>query len=167
MGSLDSDVDLAGLPDILHTSECVSTDFTAIASTLNTAPVTLAALAKECCEVTCLLSRFQKTLEASPHLADVFSEHFNAFSASLLGSVASDLSFLKLAADRIRPQRRDSGVTDVDEPSSGLTIIWNEDRLKQSLSRLRETKRNLGFLLDCVEECVTSTEIMDWPLTVT
>ena len=152
MGSLDCDAKMAGLPEILHASESVSSDYTAIASTLNTAPVTLAALAKECCEVTSLLGRLQKALVVSPHLADLLSEHFDASSDSLLKTVASDLSFLKLAADRIRPQRRDSGVTDVDQPSPSLTIIWNEDRLKQSLFRLRDTRRDLAFLLGCVRE---------------
>jgi hypothetical protein len=152
MGSLDSDVDFSGLPEILQTSESVSGDFTAIASTLNTAPVTLAALAKECSEVTSLLSRFQNALETSPHLSEVISEHFSTSSTKLLGSVAADLSFLKLAAGRIRPSRRDSGITDVDESTSSLTIIWNEDRLKQAIARLHDTRRDLGFVLDCIRK---------------
>src|SRR5205814_260214 len=68
----------------------------------------------------------------------------------ILKLMAPDLSMLKLSASRIRPKCRDSGLTGIEE-KPGLVIIWNEEILRQSATRLRSNRVALSFLLDAIQ----------------
>jgi hypothetical protein len=152
-GSFESDPDVFGLSALLKICAVVSSDFTSISSCLNTAPVTLAALAKECHAVGDVLGRFEEVVHSSPQLSDLVSGQFGDSCHALLNSISSDLSCLKQSAGRIRPRDRDSdsAVTGIDDSASRLIIIWNEDILKQRTQSLRESRISLAFLVHCVQ----------------
>jgi hypothetical protein len=152
MASNGADSDTFELRGLVLRSERVTRDFSNIAASLNTAPLTLAALAKECQALTRLLNRVEEALQSPTEQSSSPLKEFGVSCDTRLRALESDLSFLETSAGRIRPASRDSGVIDVGETASSLIIIWNEESLKQATRRLKEHSRDFRFLLDCIQE---------------
>ncbi|GKT54455.1 ankyrin repeat protein [Colletotrichum tofieldiae] len=145
-----------GLADLIRTSQLLTDRYTLVANSLNTAPVTLAALAEECRAVTDALRRFKYLRDTIPETLVFDPVLLDQSCHDALNSISNSLSSLDVYSTRIRPATSDSAV---DMSSGHLTIIWNEDSLKQILHQIKTSRQSLAFLLNCVprlSEHVTS-----------
>ncbi|KAK1976756.1 ankyrin repeat-containing domain protein [Colletotrichum cereale] len=146
----------AGLADLIRTSQLLADRFDVLAKSLNTAPVTLAAVAKECRAVTDTLRRFEYVRHIIPETLIFDPILLDESCHDPLNSVSNDLSSLDVYSTRIRPATSDSSV---DMSSGQITIIWNEAYLKQMIRQIKISRQSLAFLLNCVprlSEHVTS-----------
>ncbi|KAL0935853.1 ankyrin unc44 [Colletotrichum truncatum] len=144
----------AGLADLMRISLLLTERYGHMANSLNTAPVTLAALAKECQATTDALRRFQYLRQTIPETLVFDPVLLDDSCHEALKSISTNLSSLDHYSTRIRPSTSDSAV---DMSMGQLTIIWNEDSLKQTLRQLKTSRQSLAFLLNCVpSEHVTS-----------
>ncbi|WQF77225.1 Putative ankyrin repeat-containing domain superfamily [Colletotrichum destructivum] len=144
----------AGLADLIRTSQLLADRYTLVANSLNTAPVTLASLATECRAVTDALRRFKYLRETIPETLVFDPVLLDQSCHDALHSISNSLSSLDTYSTRIRPATSDSAV---DMSSGQLTIVWNEDSLKQILHEIKTSRQSLAFLLNCVpSEHVTS-----------
>ncbi|KAK2731510.1 ankyrin unc44 [Colletotrichum kahawae] len=144
----------AGLADLIRTAQLLDDRYAQMANSLNTAPVTLAALAKECKAVTDALRRFKYLRQTIPETLVFDPVLLDESCHEALDAVATNLSQLDFYSARIRPATSDSAV---DMSNVQLTIIWNEDTLRQIHRQLRTSRQSLAFLLNCVpSEHVTS-----------
>lgn len=129
------------LEDLTSTCRQVAEDCFSIANSLNTGPVTLSALAKECRAITSGLERVHDLSKATE--GDV--ESVRASKNQYINYIAKDIHELRSAIKRIKAQDRDSGI-DLAEPH--LIIVWNEPILKESLGRMRTHQASLHTLLN-------------------
>ncbi|KAH6970798.1 ankyrin repeat-containing domain protein [Ilyonectria sp. MPI-CAGE-AT-0026] len=129
------------LQDLIATCAQVAEDCSSIANSLNTGPVTLAALSRECRAITDALSRVNDLSKAT----DGDIETVRASNNEYIYSVSRDVHELRGAVKRIKAQDRDSGI-DLAEPH--LIIVWNEAALKTSLGRMRTHQASLHTLLN-------------------
>ncbi|KAI8182274.1 putative ankyrin repeat protein [Colletotrichum sp. SAR 10_86] len=144
----------AGLADLTRTAQLLADRYAQMSNSLNTAPVTLAALAKECKAVTDALRRFKYLRQTIPETLVFDPVLLDESCHEALDAVATNLSQLDFYSARIRPATSDSAV---DVSNGQLTIIWNEDILRQIHRQLRTSRQSLAFLLNCVpSEHVTS-----------
>ncbi|KAJ3525758.1 hypothetical protein NM208_g11503 [Fusarium decemcellulare] len=141
MDPLRSRVEKESLEDLIDTCDSLSDDFKSVANCLNTSPVTLSALAKECRAITDALGRL---FELSRTI-DGDTEDVRASNNEFVYSVAKDVHELRVALKRIRGPDRDSGIH-LNEPQ--LIIVWNEVALKEALGRLRTHQASLHTLLN-------------------
>ncbi|KAK1998137.1 ankyrin [Colletotrichum falcatum] len=137
----------AGLADLILTSQLLADRFDLVAKSLNTAPVTLAAVAKECRAVTDALRRFKYLRNASPETRLFDPVLLDDSCHDALNSISHNLSLLDAYSARIRPATSDSHV---DMSSGQITIIWNEAYLKQMIRQTKISRQSLAFLLNCV-----------------
>ncbi|KAF4467440.1 ankyrin 3 [Fusarium albosuccineum] len=141
MDPLRSRVEKESLEDLIDTCDSLSDDFKSVANCLNTSPVTLSALAKECRAITDALGRlFELSRTIDGDIEDV-----RASNNEFVYSVAKDVHELRVALKRIRGPDRDSGIH-LNEPQ--LIIVWNEVALKEALGRLRTHQASLHTLLN-------------------
>ncbi|KAF9873664.1 ankyrin unc44 [Colletotrichum karsti] len=144
----------AGLADLIRTAQLLAERYDCTANSLNTAPVTLAAVAKECRAVTDALRRFKYLRQTIPETLVFDPVLLDDSCHEALDALSKNLSSLDFYSTRIRSSSTDG---DVDMSTGHLTIIWNEDNLKQILRKLRTSRQSLAFLLNCVpSEHVTS-----------
>ncbi|KDN72212.1 hypothetical protein CSUB01_10046 [Colletotrichum sublineola] len=144
----------AGLPLLIHTSQLLADRFDLVAKSLNTAPVTLAAVAKECRAVTDALRRFKYLRDTIPETIVFDPILLDDSCHDALNSISENLSTLNVYSTRIRPATSDSAV---DMSSGQITIIWNEAYLKQMIRQTKISRQSLAFLLNCVpSEHITS-----------
>ncbi|KAK1463914.1 hypothetical protein CMEL01_12675 [Colletotrichum melonis] len=142
------------LADLIRTSQLLTDRYSTVANSLNTAPVTLSDLAKECRAVTDALRRFKYLRETIPETLVFDPVLLDQSCQDALDSINTDLSSLDFYSTRIRPATSDSAV---DMSSGQITIIWNEDSLRQIQRQLKTNRQSLTFLLNCVpSEHVTS-----------
>lgn len=137
----------AGLAHLIRTSQLLAERYGRMANCLNTAPVTLAALAKECRAVTDVLHRFRYLRETIPETLVFDPVVLDESCYDALDTIWKNLSSLDLTSTRINPAASDSAS---DVSKGQLIIIWNEDSLKQTLHNLKTTRQSLAFLLNCV-----------------
>ncbi|KAI8156328.1 putative ankyrin repeat protein [Colletotrichum sp. SAR 10_70] len=137
----------AGLADLIRTAQLLADRYAQMSNSLNTAPVTLAALAKECKAVTDALRRFKYLRQTIPETLVFDPVLLDESCHEALDAVATNLSQLDFYSARIRPATSDSAV---DVSNGQLTIIWNEDTLRQIHRQLRTSRQSLAFLLNCV-----------------
>ncbi|CCF36046.1 hypothetical protein CH063_07701 [Colletotrichum higginsianum] len=135
----------AGLADLIRTSQLLADRYTLVANSLNTAPVTLASLATECRAVTDALRRFKYLRETIPETLVFDPVLLDQSCHDALHSISNSLSSLDIYSTRIRPATSDSAV---DMSSGQLTIVWNEDSLKQILHEIKTSRQSLAFLLN-------------------
>ncbi|WDK14781.1 hypothetical protein CGRA01v4_06062 [Colletotrichum graminicola] len=146
-----------GLADLIRASELLADRFDLVAKSLNTAPVTLTAVAKECRAVTDALRRFKYLRETIPETLVFDPVLLDESCHDALNSIFNDLSSLDIYSTRIRPATSDSNV---DMSSGQITIIWNESYLKQMIRQTKISRQSLAFLLNCVpSEHVTSKNL--------
>ncbi|TEA14099.1 Ankyrin repeat domain-containing protein 50 [Colletotrichum sidae] len=146
----------AGLADLIRTARILADRYNDMANTLNTAPVTLAALAKECSSVTDALRRFKYLRQTIPETLVFDPVLLDDSCREALDAISGNLGSLDRYSTRIRPATA-GGDSAVNMPKEKVTIIWNEDRLKHTLSQLKASRQSLAFLLNCVpSEHVTS-----------
>lgn len=148
MDRLKSRIEQESLEDLVDTCDQLSDDCKNIANCLNTGPVTLAALAKECRAIADALRRLydlSSTVKGGPDVARASSNDF-------VYSVSKDVHELRSALKRIKMPDRDSGIS-MSEPQ--LLIVWNEAALKQFLGRLRTHQASLHTVLN------TATRLVD------
>lgn len=141
MDHLQSRVEKANVEDLINICEQLSEECRGISNCLNTSPVTLAALAKECRAITDALERLHelsRTLEGG-------AESVRASNNGFVYSVSKDVHELRAALKRIKGPDRDSGIH-LGEPQ--LVIVWNEAALKTFLGRLRIHQASLHTLLN-------------------
>ncbi|KAM6525460.1 hypothetical protein FALCPG4_011002 [Fusarium falciforme] len=141
MDPLRSRVEKESLEDLIDTCDQLSDDCRGLANCLNTSPVTLSALAKECRAITDALGRLHDLSQAIDGGADIVRASNNEF----VYSVSKDVHELRVALKRIKGPDRDSGIH-LTEPQ--LIIVWNEAALKESLGRLRTHQASLHTLLN-------------------
>ncbi|RSL59840.1 hypothetical protein CEP53_005635 [Fusarium sp. AF-6] len=141
MDPLRSRVEKESLEDLIDTCDQLSDDCRGLANCLNTSPVTLSALAKECRAITDALSRLHDLSQAIDGGAEIVRASNNQF----VYSVSKDVHELRVALKRIKGPDRDSGIH-LTEPQ--LIIVWNEAALKESLGRLRTHQASLHTLLN-------------------
>ncbi|KAL0782032.1 hypothetical protein CaCOL14_003367 [Colletotrichum acutatum] len=135
------------LADLIRTSQLLTDRYSTVANSLNTAPVTLSDLAKECSAVTDALRRFKYLRETIPETLVFDPILLDQSCQDALDSINTDLSSLDFYSTRIRPATSDSAV---DMSSGQITIIWNEDSLRQIQRQLKTNRQSLTFLLNCV-----------------
>ncbi|KAH7262394.1 ankyrin repeat-containing domain protein [Fusarium tricinctum] len=141
MDHLQNRVEKANVEDLINICEQLSEECRGISNCLNTSPVTLAALAKECRAITDALERLHelsRTLEGG-------AESVRASNNGFVYSVSKDVHELRAALKRIKGPDRDSGIH-LGEPQ--LVIVWNEAALKTFLGRLRIHQASLHTLLN-------------------
>ncbi|KAM5354381.1 hypothetical protein ACJ41O_001030 [Fusarium nematophilum] len=141
METLRSRVEKQSLEDLIDTCDQLSDDCRGVANCLNTSPVTLSALSKECRAITDALGRLHelsRTIEGS-------TESIRASNNEFVYSVSKDVHELRAAIKRIKGPDRDSGIH-LNEPQ--LIIVWNEAALKESLGRLHTHQASLHTLLN-------------------
>ncbi|KAF4962094.1 hypothetical protein FSARC_9828 [Fusarium sarcochroum] len=141
MDHLQSRVEKANLEDLIDICEQLSDECRGISNCLNTSPVILAALAKECRAITSALERLHelsRTIEGG-------TESVRASNNEFVYSVSKDVHELRAALKRIKGPDRDSGIH-LNEPQ--LIIVWNEAALKDFLGRLRTHQASLHTLLN-------------------
>ncbi|KAJ4257424.1 hypothetical protein NW762_008548 [Fusarium torreyae] len=141
MDHLQSRVEKADLQDLIDICEQLSEECRGISNCLNTSPVVLAALAKECRAITVALERLHelsRTIEGG-------TESVRASNNEFVYSVSKDVHELRAALKRIKGPDRDSGIH-LNEPQ--LIIVWNEAALKDFLGRLRTHQASLHTLLN-------------------
>ncbi|KAF4978913.1 hypothetical protein FZEAL_4799 [Fusarium zealandicum] len=141
MDPLRTRVDKETLEDLIDTCDQLSYDCKSVANCLNTSPVILSALAKECRAITDALGRLHELSRG----IDGSIECVRASNNEFVYSVSKDIHELRAALRRIKGPDRDSGIS-LSEPQ--LIIIWNEVALKASLSRLRTHQASLHTLLN-------------------
>ncbi|KAI5462904.1 ankyrin repeat-containing domain protein [Mariannaea sp. PMI_226] len=141
MDPLPSRLEQETLEDLIAACRQVADDCSAIANCLNTGPVTLSALAKECHAVADALERVHDLSKAT----DGGVESVRANKNKYIYSVSKDVHQLRGAVKRIKAQDRDSGI-DFAEPH--LIIVWNEPALKESLGQMRTHQASLHTLLN-------------------
>ncbi|GKT84013.1 ankyrin repeat protein [Colletotrichum tofieldiae] len=147
-----------GLADLIRTSQLLTDRYTLVANSLNTAPVTLAALAEECRAVTDALRRFKYLRDTIPETLVFDPVLLDQSCHDALNSISNSLSSLDVYSTRIRPATSDSAV---DMSSGHLTIIWNEDSLKQILHQIKTSRQSLAFLLNCVPRSVRNSSLAE------
>ncbi|KAL6921635.1 hypothetical protein ACHAP8_011515 [Fusarium lateritium] len=138
---LKSRIKKANLQDLIDICEQLSKECRGFSNCLNTSPVVLAALAKECRAITDALDRLHelsRTIEGG-------TEGVQASNNGFVYSVSKDVYELRAALKRIRGPDRDSGIH-LNEPQ--LIIVWNEATLKEYLGRLRTHQASLHTLLN-------------------
>ncbi|KAJ0313079.1 hypothetical protein COL5a_003929 [Colletotrichum fioriniae] len=135
------------LADLIRTSQLLTDRYSTVANSLNTAPVTLSDLAKECRAVTDALRRFKYLRETIPETLVFDPVLLDQSCQDALDSINTDLLSLDFYSTRIRPATSDSAV---DMSSGQITIIWNEDSLRQIQRQLKTNRQSLTFLLNCV-----------------
>ncbi|KAF7562058.1 hypothetical protein G7046_g2099 [Stylonectria norvegica] len=142
MDPLRNRVERESLEDLIDTCCQVAHDCMSIANSLNTAPVTLSALAKETRAVTDALNRLselnRRTIGNDQDLRATSNEYMYC--------VSRDVHELRASLRRIRGPDRDSGIVIGGEPT--LIIVWNEPGLKQLLGRLHTHQASLHTLLN-------------------
>ncbi|KAM0555730.1 hypothetical protein ACHAPJ_006121 [Fusarium lateritium] len=141
MDHLQSRVEKANLQDLIDICEQLSEECRGISNCLNTSPVILAALAKECRAITVALERLyelSRTIEGG-------TDSVRASNNEFVYSVSKDVHELRAALKRIKGPDRDSGIH-LNEPQ--LIIVWNEAALKDFLGRLRTHQASLHTLLN-------------------
>ena len=141
MDHLQSRVEKANLQDLIDICEQLSEECRGISNCLNTSPVILAALAKECRAITVALERLHelsRTIEGG-------TDSVRASNNEFVYSVSKDVHELRAALKRIKGPDRDSGIH-LNEPQ--LIIVWNEAALKDFLGRLRTHQASLHTLLN-------------------
>lgn len=131
------------LDDLLKTCQELSRDFARRAASLNTAPVTLAALSKECATVNSVVGRFAHFLRHYTGLPGVDTSLVNDICDGPLLEISTCISHLHLASTRL-PRASEDNDTEVR-----LAIIWNEHVLKQLLRDLGANRTSLEFLTNC------------------
>ncbi|RSL68350.1 hypothetical protein CEP54_002787 [Fusarium duplospermum] len=141
MDPLRSRVEKESLEDLIDTCDHLSDDCRGLANCLNTSPVILSALAKECRAITDALGRLHDLSQTIEGGAEVVRASNNEF----VYSVSKDVHELRVALKRIKGPDRDSGIH-LTEPQ--LIIVWNEAALKESLGRLRTHQASLHTLLN-------------------
>ncbi|OLN88041.1 putative ankyrin repeat protein-like protein 1 [Colletotrichum chlorophyti] len=141
----------AGLADLIRTSQLLTERYSQVANSLNTAPVTLAALAKECRAITDALRRFKYLRQTIPETLVFDPVLLDESCRDALKAISDNLYSLDFFSTRIRPTTTDG---DVDTSMGHITIIWNEDTLKQTLRQLKTSRQSLTFLLNCVPRSV-------------
>lgn len=139
------------LADLIRTSQLLTDRYSTVANSLNTAPVTLSDLAKECRAVTDALRRFKYLRETIPETLVFDPVLLDQSCQDALDSINTDLLSLDFYSTRIRPATSDSAV---DMSSGQITIIWNEDSLRQIQRQLKTNRQSLTFLLNCVPRYV-------------
>ncbi|KAF6823199.1 ankyrin unc44 [Colletotrichum musicola] len=145
----------AGLADLIRTSQILAERYGRMANSLNTAPVTLAALAKECRAVTDALRRFKFLRQTIPETLVFDPVLLDDSCHEALEAILTHLSSLDVYSTRMRAAAGGSNSNGAVDMSSGhVTIIWNEDTLKQTLRQLKTSRLSLTFLLNCVPRCV-------------
>ncbi|KAH6880148.1 ankyrin repeat-containing domain protein [Thelonectria olida] len=141
MDPLQNRIEQETLEDLIATCRQVAEDCFSIANSLNTGPVTLSALSKECRAITNALERVHDLSKATE--GDI--ESVRASKNQYINYIARDVHELRGAVKRIKAQDRDSGI-DLAEPH--LIIVWNEPTLKESLGRMRTHQASLHTLLN-------------------
>lgn len=147
MDLLRSRVQNESLKELLDTCGQFTSDCLSIANALNTAPVTLVALAKKSQAVSDTLHRLSE-------LSNVFTvdaEGMRATNNAYIHAVAMEIHETKAALKRIKGPDRDSGIG-LAEPR--LIIVWNEPALKDSLVRLSMHQASLQTLLRTIARFV-------------
>ncbi|EKJ69491.1 hypothetical protein FPSE_10316 [Fusarium pseudograminearum CS3096] len=138
---LQNRIKKANLQDLIDICEQLSKECRGFSNCLNTSPVVLAALAKECRAITDALDRLHelsRTIEGG-------TESVKASNNGFVYSVSKDVHELRAALKRIKGPDRDSGIH-LNEPQ--LIIVWNEAALKEYLARLRTHQASLHTLLN-------------------
>ncbi|KAL2756479.1 hypothetical protein ACRALDRAFT_2042593 [Sodiomyces alcalophilus JCM 7366] len=142
------------LVNLIKTCRDLAKDLGSLAASLNTAPVTLSALAKECRTVTSVLNRFKLfcstysvAIQADARLLDDF--HHGPIRELLVAT-----SELQVSVQRLRP-------TDATGDSSQLIIVWNEGSLKLLLQQLGANRSSLEFLVNSPRSAVF--RVCDYP----
>ncbi|RBR20646.1 uncharacterized protein FIESC28_05163 [Fusarium coffeatum] len=138
---LQNRVEKANVQDLIDICEQLSEECRGFSNCLNTSPVVLAALAKECRAITDALDRLHelsRTIEGG-------TESVRASNNEFVYSVSKDVHELRAALKRIKGPDRDSGIH-LNEPQ--LIIVWNEAALKEYLGRLRTHQASLHTLLN-------------------
>ncbi|KPM44854.1 hypothetical protein AK830_g1723 [Neonectria ditissima] len=124
MDPLQSRIEQESLQDLIASCRQVADDCAGIANSLNTGPVTLAALSRECRAITGALNRVHDLGKAN----NIDAESLRASNNEFICSVSKDVHELRAAVKRIKAQDRDSGI-DLAEPAGvrpHLIIVWNE-----------------------------------------
>ncbi|KAK7429285.1 hypothetical protein QQZ08_004095 [Neonectria magnoliae] len=153
MDPLQSRIEQESLQDLIASCHQVADDCASIANSLNTGPVTLAALSRECWAITDALNRVHDLSKAN----DIDAEAIRASNNEFICSVSKDVHELRAAVKRIKAQDRDSGI-DLAERAGvrpHLIIVWNEPALKVSLGRMRTHQASLHTLLNTATRQVT------------
>lgn len=141
MDILQRRVKKESLEELLNTCEQVTNDCLSVANSLNTAPVTLVGLSKECEAITNVLRRLCELIPVTAEDVQQVCAANNEF----IFTVAMDVHDLKATLRRLKGAGRDSGI-DLGEPQ--LVIVWNEPALKDMSSRLHTHQASLNTLLN-------------------
>jgi hypothetical protein len=132
------------LEDLVSICDAVADDFAAIANTLNTAPVTLGAVAKECRQVVDSLRYLKATGHVYCQTPMLGVPLVQSSLDEAIRSIKVDILSLRSALGRLQRPVVDTSSTPIQ---GQLTIIWNEDQLRETLHRLKDDHGTLSHLL--------------------
>ncbi|KAF5018694.1 hypothetical protein F66182_9308 [Fusarium sp. NRRL 66182] len=141
MDNLRSRVKKETLQDLIDICDQLSQECRRVSNCLNTSPVILSSLAKECRAITDALERLHELSRA----IEGGTESVRASNNEFVYSVSKDVHELRAALKRIKGPDRDSGIH-LNEPQ--LLIVWNEATLKEFLGRMRTHQESLHTLLN-------------------
>jgi hypothetical protein len=128
--------------DMSRNAEIVAGDAATIAQGLNSAPTTLAAVARECYALAVTAGELD-LLQSQDADWGFRPPEFMAATDRLGRSISGELSRLADLVGRLaRPTTR--------RTAGDLIIVWNEATLRTHVESLRASRASLEFLIECV-----------------